>query len=271
MRIAVLADIHGNLAAFEAVLEDVARRNHDALVILGDIVVGAPDSAACWRLAQRLNVPIVRGNHDRSVAHYGTPHADPAWTEPRFGPLQWAAAEMSPAERHALAALPFALRPEAAPDMLAVHASLQSDIDSVFIHTPSAALQPMFPTPDAAVIVRGHNHLASQHLLDATLLITVGAVGMALDGAPLAQYATLERRRNGWRAIHHAIPYDLDATLARFEQSGYLEQAGPLGRLMRRQIATGANQISPFFAWYQRWQAAGPLDLETALARYLAL
>ncbi len=45
----------------------------------------------------------------------------------------------------------------------------------------------------------------------------------------------------------------------------------PTPDLYRRQIATGANQISAFFAWYQRWQLAGPLDLETALARYLAL
>jgi predicted phosphodiesterase len=271
MRIAVLADVHGNLAAFEAVLEHAARQKHDAMVILGDVVVGAPDSAACWQLARALSVPIVRGNHDRTLAHFGTAVADPTWSEPRYGPLHWAVAEVSPTERAELAALPNTVRLDDAPELLAVHASLRSDSESVFAYTPPADLPAMFPAPDAALILRGHNHLVSQHWFGATQLITVGSVGMPLDGIPLAQYATLERRRSGWRATHHALPYDLDATLARFDTTGYLERTGPLGRLFRRQIATGANQIAPFFRWYQRWQPAGPIDLETALTRYLAL
>jgi predicted phosphodiesterase len=271
MRLAVFADIHGNLAAFEAALAHAQRQAHDALIILGDIVVGAPDSAACWRLARDLGVPIVRGNHDRTVAYYGTPQADPAWDEPRYGPLHWAAAELSAAERAELAALPTTLRLADAPDLLALHASLRSDHDSVLAYTPAADLAQMFPEPDATLIVRGHNHIVAQHTLDAATLISVGAVGMALDGAPRAQYTTLERRRDGWRAIHHALPYDVAATLARFEATGYLEQTGPLGRLFRRQVATGANQIYPFFVWYERWRAAGPIGLETALARDLDL
>ena len=77
MRLAVIADIHGNLPAFEAALEHVDRQQVDRLVILGDIVVGAPDSAACWNLARSLSCPILRGNNDRYVAHYDTPAADP--------------------------------------------------------------------------------------------------------------------------------------------------------------------------------------------------
>lgn len=271
MRIAVLADIHGNRAAFEAVLDHAARQYHDAMVILGDIVIGAPDSAACWQLARSLNVPLVRGNHDRTLAQFGTPDAHPTWSEPRYGPLHYAVNELNRAERAELAALPFAARLSAAPEVLAVHASLRSDTDSLFAHTSAADLQAMFPHPEADVILRGHNHLACQHRLGRTLLVAVGSVGMPLDGVPLAQYATLERRRAGWQVIHHALPYDLEATLARFDQSGYIEQTGPLGRLYRRQIATGANQIAPFLAWYQRWQSAGPIDLETALTRFLAL
>ena len=49
MRIAVLADIHGNLAALEAVLEELGRLRPDRLLVLGDVVDGAPDSIACWR------------------------------------------------------------------------------------------------------------------------------------------------------------------------------------------------------------------------------
>jgi predicted phosphodiesterase len=52
MRIAVLADIHGNLPAFEAALAHSRRQAVDHLVIAGDLINGAPDSRLCWQLAQ---------------------------------------------------------------------------------------------------------------------------------------------------------------------------------------------------------------------------
>jgi predicted phosphodiesterase len=68
MRLALLSDIHGNLPAFEAALAHATQQGYDQMVILGDVVVGAPDTADCWPLAKSLDVPIVRGNHGRYVA-----------------------------------------------------------------------------------------------------------------------------------------------------------------------------------------------------------
>jgi Icc-related predicted phosphoesterase len=48
MRIAIIADIHGNLPALEAALAAVEKLRPDRLIVAGDIVDGAPDSAACW-------------------------------------------------------------------------------------------------------------------------------------------------------------------------------------------------------------------------------
>lgn len=64
MRLAILCDIHGNLPAFEAALEHAAQKQVDQLVIAGDIVTGAPDSAACWQRACELGCPILRGNQE---------------------------------------------------------------------------------------------------------------------------------------------------------------------------------------------------------------
>ena len=56
MRIAILADIHGNLPALDAALARVAALRVDRLIVAGDIVVGAPDSAACVKCAARSAV-----------------------------------------------------------------------------------------------------------------------------------------------------------------------------------------------------------------------
>src|SRR5512138_2161712 len=99
MRIAVLADIHGNLPAFEAALKHASQQKPDLMILAGDVVIGAPDSKDCWSLALSLGCPILRGNHERYAAHFGTPQAAPQWTEEQFTPLQWAVAQLSEQDR----------------------------------------------------------------------------------------------------------------------------------------------------------------------------
>src|SRR5687767_13789459 len=136
MRLAVLADIHGNLLAFEAALAHAHSVGVDQIVIAGDIVIGSPDSAACWQLARSLGCPILRGNHERYVSDFGTDRADPLWSTPQFAPLHWAAAQLSAEERAALGALPAHLRLPDLPDLLLVHASLRNDTDGLPVYTP---------------------------------------------------------------------------------------------------------------------------------------
>jgi hypothetical protein len=270
MRIAILADIHGNLAAFEAALDHVARQHVDRLIIAGDIVIGAPDSAACWRLAQTLGCPIVRGNHERYLAHYGRPEAPAEWATERFAPVRWAAGQLEAAEIAALEALPPYLRLAELPDLLVVHASLRADRDSIMPYTDDQQLAEMFPNLQERWVVRAHNHAGQVRLWDERTIITAGAVGLPLDGNPTAQYLLLDQHAGGWRIAHQSIPYDLDATLRRFRETGYLEAAGPMARLFMREVATASHQIVPFLHALDRWSARGPLPLDLALERFLA-
>jgi predicted phosphodiesterase len=270
MRIAVLADIHGNMPAFEAVLDHVARQGVDRLVIAGDIVIGSPDSAVCWRLARRLECPIVRGNHERYVAHYGTAASDPAWESEQFAPLQWAARQLAEDEKQAIAELPLDLRLDGAPDLLIVHASPRSDYDTIDAHTPGEQLAAMLAGAPERVIVRAHNHVAQVRLWRDRTIVTAGSVGLPLDGTPTAKYLILERRAGGWHFEHHSVPYDLDAALRRFHESGYLAATGAMGRLFMREVATASFQIVPFLRALRGWSAEAPIGLDEALARFLS-
>ncbi len=271
MRIAILADIHGNLPALEAVLARIDRLRPERVLVLGDIVVGAPDSAACWERVRALGCPVLRGNHERYVFDFGTERARPEWSGERFGPVRWAAGQFEAAGRAELAALPATLRLPEAPGVLFVHGSPRNDHDLLFPYTPESEVAEKFGGPVERLIVRGHNHYCGVRDWRGGRIVTVGSVGLPLDGTVQAQFTTLERdaaAMAGWRIEHHAVPYDVAAALGRFTESGYLDAAGPMALLYRSEVATAAFHIMPFLHWLQAQPGEGPLG--AAVDRYLA-
>lgn len=270
-RIAVLADIHGNLPAFEAALKQVSQQKVDLLLLAGDIINGAPDSKACWDLALSLGCPILRGNHERYAAHFGGPQASPLWTTQQFAPLQWTVAQFSDAERQTMAQLPLDLRLPEFPDLYVVHASQRDDHDSLEAYTTEATLNEMYPTAHEPFIIRAHNHGGQVHLWQHGVIVTCGSVGLPLNSQPTAQYLLIDQTRTGWKIQHQSAPYDLDAAVRRFADSGYLSATGPMGRLYCREVATAAHQIVPFLRLYAQWSKQGAITLSQALERFLAV
>jgi hypothetical protein len=268
MQIALLADIHGNLAALEAVLAELDRLRPDRIAVLGDIVDGAPDSLACWERVRGLGAVVLRGNHERYVFDYGTERAAPEWSTPQFAPVRWTV-DQCRGVRAELAALPLTWSWPDVPELLLAHASARADQDSIFAHTADAALDPMFAGAEASIIVRGHNHLAGERLWGARRIVHLGAVGIPLDGHTAAQFTVLSRHAGGWRVQHHAVPYDVAATVRRFRESGYLEAGGPMARLFLREIATATHHFLPFMKRYGAAIQGGALPVEVAVERLL--
>ncbi|RIK42725.1 MAG: metallophosphoesterase [Chloroflexi bacterium] len=268
MRIAVLSDIHGNLPAFEAALAHVRRQGVDRLVIAGDLINGAPDSRACWDLAQTLDCVILRGNHERYVYDFDSPTAPPLWHSERFAPVRWTVAQFSAEERRLLAGLPLTYRLPDTPNLLITHASPQRDNDSVQPYTPEEILAQFFAEVEERMIVRGHDHWSMVRLWDGRTVVTAGSVGMTLDEHPTARYVLLEHKGKDWHFCHHAVPYDVDAVVERFHSSGYLDEAGPMARLLLREIATASPHIVPFLRLYERWEQQGAISLAAAVERY---
>jgi hypothetical protein len=270
MRIAIIADIHGNLPALDAVLDRIERLRPDRIVVAGDIGVGGPDIAACWARVKALGCPMLRGNHERYVFDFGTARAKPEWSSERFGPVQWAVAQLDAAARAEMAALPISLRLPEAPGVLFVHGSPRSDHDLVFPYTTEAELESKFAGMPERLIVRAHNHYCGVREWRGGRIVTVGSVGLPLDGTLQAQFTLIERGAadGEWRIEHHAVPYDVAAAVRRFRESGYLDAAGPMAELYRREVATAAFHVMPFLAFLRDAPRAGELPLAEALARH---
>uniref|UniRef100_UPI004049A34E metallophosphoesterase family protein n=1 Tax=Cephaloticoccus sp. TaxID=1985742 RepID=UPI004049A34E len=272
MRIAVIADIHGNLPALEATLEAIGRIRPDRLIVAGDVVDGAPDSAACWERVKQLGCPVLRGNHERYVFDFGTVRADPLWATEQFAPLHYTYRMIKAEARAEMAALPMTWSSPDAPGLLIVHASERSDADSILPHTSVEQIDAMFTNRAAEIIVRSHNHICSTRDWRGRRIVTTGAVGLPLDGYPRAQFCLLTLSRENWQVEHHAVNYDVVAALKRFDETGYLAEAGTVGRLFMREVATGAHHVVPFlrYLWMRR-QKDPTLDLKQAESDYFNL
>jgi predicted phosphodiesterase len=269
VRVVVLADVHGNLAALEAALEEVERQSPDQIVVAGDVINGAPDSSACWEMVKSLRCPIVRGNHERYVFDFDSERAEPEWSTPQFGIVQTSVSQLNCEQRQELANLALDWSHPHIPDLIVVHASLRKDSDAIRPYTPEPVLKTMFPRESLpSIIVRGHDHHCGIRAWQGRQVVTTGSVGLPLDGNPAAQFVSLERRRGEWAVQHHAVPYDLEATLRRFEETDHVGRSGPMGRLLLREIATAAHHITPFLNFYRKLEG---VSLDEAVSRFLEM
>ena len=215
MRIAVITDVHGNSGALEAVLAHSERLGVDETVVAGDTVNILPHSKACWDLVRSRGVHLLLGNHELYVATYGTPEADPVWTDERFRGLAWVQSQFGVDDLLAMRGLPLTYR---LPGLVVTHASPRSVYDSVEENTPEGLLREMFGVPETLgvpemLVVRGHNHSWLERRWDERTLVTVAFVRAAAKGAardavrpadaigrPLALRKTVRTLRPGGRA-----------------------------------------------------------------------
>jgi len=244
MRIAVLADIHGNILALDAVLDDLKRRGGaDITVNLGDCVSGPLWPRETMERLQALDLPTVRGNHDRRVAQ---DKADEAmWPSDRY-----AQERLTSAQRQAL--LDFPLTLEIAPGVIAFHARPDHDekyladaiVDGQSVRAPLAAIRRRLKPLDPAcrLVLCGHSHRNELiRIPDGPVIFNPGSVGcpaydddtpahVSEQGTPHARYGIVELgapgRPDRFEAI--ALDYDHEAAAKQAERAGRPEWAHAL-------------------------------------------
>lgn len=255
MRIAVLADVHGNLPALEAVLEDVQRHHVDRLVANGDLVNRAPDGAAVVRRLLALGTDLTLGNHDdlmRALVEgdQRVPeafHRDPFWEASR-----WCARELDAAGLlSALASAPMTVRiaPPGAPSILISHGSPRHFREGYGRTLSEALLSEIAEMHPADVYVGSHTHQPLRKRWGRLTVLNTGAVGVPFNRDGRAQYLLLELVDGAWQATFRRVAYDLAAALAAFERDDYLERGGLLARLFRDEIRDARSYLVPYQMW----------------------
>lgn len=196
LRLAVVADIHGNVAALEAALKDIKRHKPDRLLICGDLVLNGPRPAEAVARVRELEADgalVVQGNTDIAVADFDFAAAFP-WMEDvpesHRAAADWAHEQLSDEGLDYLRRLPAERRLWHADEMvLACHASPGSQTSGLPADLDPGVLVERVTRTDARVIACGHTHVADVRELGRKLIVNPGSCGYAFDGEPSACWA----------------------------------------------------------------------------------
>lgn len=196
MRVAAIYDIHANLPALEAVLEDIRQAQVDQIVVGGDVVPGpmCRETMACL-LSLELPTLFIQGNGDREVVAQMTGietdwfrTAPERWREP----VRSSAQQLNAEHAQLLTSWPKTLSLEIprVGEVLFCHATPRNDTEMFTRLTPEAALLPVFAGVDAPVVVCGHTHMQFDRMVGKTRVVNAGSVGMPF-GEPGAYWLLL--------------------------------------------------------------------------------
>ncbi len=237
MRIAVLADVHGNLPALEAVLSHLeAQGRAEETWVLGDLAVFCPyPEQVLERLAALPEARFVQGNTDRYLVTGRRPpqmavkdesqwKRVPEFLEEREGNFRWTVEQLSYKWYSYLRDLPVELDIDVPGygSVLAVHASPLGDEVGIWEDTPDEELQEMLAGIDARLLVCGHTHFQLGRWLDDRVwIVNSGSVGLPLDGDQRAAYAILDFEGGDCWASFHRVDYDVGQVIAELEEVGH--------------------------------------------------
>lgn len=236
MKLAVIADIHGNAPALAAVLADLAATGAGAIVQLGDACNGPIDPLGTLALLRGLqHVRHVRGNGDRRVGIASEPAT--------LGSVRFTRERLAPDDLEWLGSWPQVIEGEG---WLACHGSpwddeeyLLEDVttNGVFLRQPRDILKRLGPTL-ATLVLCAHSHVP--RIIQppgGPLIVNPGSVGLPAyelsephphkmeAGSPHARYALVERRSGAWQVEQRAVPYDWESAARQADENGWPDWA----------------------------------------------
>lgn len=209
MRLAVLADVHGNAFALEAVLADIKAASPDALYNLGDTVWGAADPGRAWSLQLQHAPPSVRGNTDERVSGQRAVKEEMR---------DWVRSQLPADAAQYLSALPTFLD-VADGEVRLAHGSPRGPWEALML-TATGRGEQQRPATFGEIRERlggftgklcivGHTHREMLTVVGGVTVVNAGPVSRQKDGLTLARWLLLTRQNGSWNVEYRRVPYDI--------------------------------------------------------------
>ncbi|MFG6147836.1 metallophosphoesterase family protein [Halobacillus sp. B23F22_1] len=227
MRLAFIADIHGNARALESVIKDIKERNVDQLFVLGDLAYRGPEPQRSVELVQELDAKVIKGNADdwivRGVQEGEVPDDV---IEGMNEEKDWSCSNMTS---------------DAIKYLDNLEEEINEDFEGVHIHgfhaTPEDLFEVVLPTETeetmkerlmgndiADIYVYGHIHKPYVRHIDGKIIINTGSVGLPFDGLAQPSYAIVDIEDGGVQTSIIRTSYDLEEVVEGVKSSDYPEK-----------------------------------------------
>jgi putative phosphoesterase len=218
MKVAAIYDIHGNLPALEAVIDEIQQTAVDLVVVGGDLLPGPFPRETLARLLN-LEIPLrfIQGNGEIDAMAEMTTTGATRIPEQFREVVSWSAQQLFPEYELMIAGWPKTLRVEidGLGPVLFCHATPRDDNEIFTRLTPEEHLLPIFDRLDVRLVVCGHTHMQFDRMVGETRVINAGSVGMAF-GKPGADWLLFKPEielRKTW--------YDVIKAAQRIEETEY--------------------------------------------------
>lgn len=219
-RVAALYDIHGNLPALEAVLDEVRRADVDHIVVGGDVLPGPLVHQTMARLLSLDRaVSFIQGNGEIAVLEARSGLLSEPLPEHAHAVVRWAARALSAEDAAVVASWPLqvTLPIDGIGDVLFCHGTPRHPNEIFIASTPEASLRPLFDPLDVPFVVCGHTHMPFDRRIGPTRVVNAGSIGMPF-GEPGADWLLL-----GPDVDQRHTIYDLYDAAKRVRASGYID------------------------------------------------
>ena len=265
-KLAILSDIHGNLPALEAVMEDLKNFDVDQAIVPGDVINFGPFSRQTAEFVIEKKWPVIRGNNEYFLIDYKTPRAPGEWNDPlQFAPIVWLSRQFDAVAKlkMQISAWPDSLnlRFPDAPPIQVFHGIPNDSWAPIYWTMTDEEIEKLLLTVEADFVICGHTHLPMDRQAGRWRIFNPGSVGVPLDGIFSASYMILEGDAQGWKPAFRRIPFDYEAVFKQFEESGYNHEAGPIGRLTV-EIYKRARPMLGFLRWHEKHKPGSLLTHE---------
>jgi putative phosphoesterase len=228
VRLGLIADIHGNLPALDAVLAEIRREGVDGLVCLGDISLG-PQPVETLERVRSLGCPVIVGNWDAWLLQ-GMPPLDGRLGQVLGDLCSWSVEQLSSEQRGYLTELhpTFEVPLAGGRSLLAFHGSPRSFEDWIVATTPDEELEEMLGGRTADVLTGGHTHFQLFRRFGESVVLNPGSVGLPfrrprrgiMEIAPWAEYGLVRHDGDGLSIELRRTAFPLDALFRAMRESG---------------------------------------------------
>ncbi|MBZ4686375.1 MAG: phosphoesterase, family [Clostridiales bacterium] len=223
MRLAVFADVHSNIHALKAVLEDIASKEVDEIICAGDLVgYGAFPNEVIEEI-KNSNIKTVMGNYDDGVGFQrlicGCDYKDAKSQDLGEKSILWTKKNTSGDNKEFLRSLPHELYLNISGRKIKiVHGSPRRLNEYLFEDFPEGELEKIFSEHPCDILICGHTHLPYKRNVNNKIIINVGSVGKPKNGSPDAMYALIEID-NEVKCEFISVKYDYESAARAIEES----------------------------------------------------